>query len=66
MNEPNIYNLKLHETLDADDANLFTTVIRVPGGWMYRSYDKGCHILCAVFVPFNNEFQEHRQGGVHE
>ena len=36
---------------------LFTLALRVPGGWIYRSYDKGSNILSAVFVRFDNEFQ---------
>jgi len=34
-----------------EDGNLVTTRIVVPGGWMYRSYDKSANILGCVFVP---------------
>jgi hypothetical protein len=56
----NFYEMKLHDTFIAEgelNQNLFTTVLRVPGGWIYRSYDKGTQIMGAVFVPFDNEFQ---------
>jgi hypothetical protein len=52
-----VYEMRLHETIFAEDANLASTVLRVPGGWVYRSYDKSHNILGSVFVPFNNEFQ---------
>ena len=53
-----IYELILHEGAIAEDnQSLFTTVLRVPGGWMYRSFDKSHNILASVFVPFDNEFQ---------
>lgn len=56
------YELKLHQVFTtAENSNchdLFTSVMRVPGGWIYRSFDKGNKIMAAVFVPFNNEFQD--------
>jgi hypothetical protein len=54
----NLHEMKLHETIVAECDDLFTVVLRVPGGWMYRSYDKSHGILTSVFVPFDNEFQE--------
>lgn len=54
-----IYKLKLHETMiiEGDPTDfLFTTVMRVSGGWIYRSYDKGNKMLTAVFVEYNNEW----------
>ena len=47
----NIYQMKLHETLD--DLGLYS-ILRVPGGWIYL--DKSSNI--SVFVPFNNEFMD--------
>jgi hypothetical protein len=44
-------NMKAHEVIVVEDANLFTTALRVPHGWMYRSYDKSHNILTSVFVP---------------
>jgi hypothetical protein len=52
----NIYELKLHEILVIEDKYLLTTVLKVPGGWIYRSYDKENKILGSVFVPFNTEW----------
>lgn len=51
-----LYKMELHERLQFDDGGLFTCILRVPGGWIYRSYDKSHEILSSVFVPFNNEF----------
>jgi hypothetical protein len=33
------------------DGNLFITRIKVEGGWVYNSYDKGHGILGSCFVP---------------
>lgn len=56
-----LYEMKLSEILIIEDSNLFTTVLRVPGGWVYRSYDKGHQILSSVFVPFNKEFKKSKK-----
>ena len=55
-----IYDLKLNECVFAEDINgsLATSVMRVPGGWIYRCYDKGHSMMSATFVRFDNEFQE--------
>jgi len=53
-----IYYMGLHEILNIDGNSLSTTIIRVPGGWVYHSYDKSKNFLGMVFVPFNNEFQD--------
>lgn len=56
----NIYDLQINEVTVAEGdpkATLFTTVMRVPGGWIYRSVDKGTGIMGVAFVPFDNEFQ---------
>lgn len=45
-----IYDLKLHEILVVEDSSLFTTVMAVDGGWIYRSYDKSHNIFSMVFV----------------
>ncbi len=52
----NIYDLKLHEVLIVEDGSLFSTAMRVPGGFIYRSYDKSHQLLSCTFVPFDNEF----------
>ena len=52
-----IYKMNLHEIIViAEDSWLHTTVMRVPGGWVYRSYDKSNQMMAAVFVPWSNEF----------
>lgn len=58
----NIYNMELHEVIVSDEYfpnhNLYTTIMRVAGGRIYRSYDKSSNIMGMVFIPFNNEFNE--------
>ena len=56
-----IYELKLHEVSIVKDDSLFTKAIRVPGGWIYISFDKPNNIGTSVFIPFNNEFMEERK-----
>jgi hypothetical protein len=50
-----IYQLNLHEVIqvEVDDKYLFTTVMAVPGGWIYRSYDKSHSMMSCVFVPYS-------------
>ena len=55
-----IYTMKLHEVLELQDKDLATSVIRVPGGWIYRSCISNCAnieqlSLTSTFVPFNKE-----------
>lgn len=50
-NPKTIYDLDLHEVIVVEDSSLFTTVMAVDGGWIYRSLDKGNGLLSAVFVP---------------
>jgi hypothetical protein len=53
-----IYKMKLHECMiGIQDGSVFTSVLRVPGGWLYISVDKGHNIGTQTFVPLNNEFQ---------
>ena len=58
-----IYELELHETLEhfvsteIRDA-LAYCVIRVPGGWVYSTFDKSSKIGSSVFVPYDNEFDK--------
>jgi hypothetical protein len=55
VEQPQIYNLKLHEIcLASENAGLY--VIRVPGGWIYYFRWEG-EKKSAFFVPFHNEFQ---------
>lgn len=56
-----IYDLKLNETLpleQSQDPWFFTTVMKVPGGWFYRSYDKQHNIATGVFVPYNSKYNK--------
>lgn len=54
-----IYSMELHEFFMVGDVNdsLATTVLRVPGGWVYSQFDKSHNISSSVFVRFDNEFQ---------
>ena len=58
-----VYLLNLHEELSLyGDNDIQTKVIRVPGGWIYRteelipSEDEWL-VTSAVFVPYNEEFR---------
>lgn len=57
--EIDIYDMKLHEEAKIGEynpvADYTTNVMRVPGGWIYRSYDKSNGIMASSFVPFNAE-----------
>lgn len=46
-----LYSMKLHETIIINNGGVHIAIIRVPGGWVYRSGTDMC------FVPYNNEFQ---------
>lgn len=52
-----IYELKLHETIDIMKDNGFPDlkmqITRVPGGWIYNA---GAY-MNPVFVPYNEEFK---------
>ena len=45
-----IYNMKLHEEIGVGDY----TILRVPGGWIYKRIWEGC--ISIVFVPYSTEF----------
>jgi hypothetical protein len=50
----NLYNLKLHEDLSTDFG---ICIMRVPGGWIYDSWDKEKDCFKqGLFIPFNTEF----------
>ena len=47
-----IYNLELHDSCEIND---YTCVNRVPGGWIYESFDPNDtdqKAITAVFVPY--------------
>ena len=58
MKEKNIYELELHEETGIS-AYLYAT--RVPGGWIYSSYNGSSDMQVQVFVPFSNEFQNQNE-----
>lgn len=58
MKEKSIYDLKLHE--ETGISNYFYAT-RVPGGWIYSSYNGSSDMQFQVFVPFNNEFQNQNE-----
>lgn len=45
-----LYSMEFHEEYFVNDGTLFTTVMRVPGGWIYRMLDKSHNILSSNFV----------------
>ena len=54
MNDKDIYSLGLHERI-----NIYAgfDVVRVPGGWVYNTYDIDIKTGSSVFVPYENEFR---------
>lgn len=51
-----IYNMQLHSVMPIESSNMFTEIMRVPGGWIYRFFEN--NVYCgSIFVPFHNEFQ---------
>ena len=57
-----IYEMKLHEMIMVGKPTdiLATTVLRVPGGWIYSQFDKSHTMTASVFVRFDNEFQNNK------
>ena len=58
MKEKNIYELELHEETG---ISKYFYATRVPGGWIYSSYNGSSDMQFQVFVPFNNEFQNQNE-----
>jgi hypothetical protein len=59
-NKKSIYDLELHETMTVEglpNLTLYTSVMRVPGGWIYRSYYRTHNVMSNTFVPFDSGFQ---------
>ncbi|MTH14476.1 hypothetical protein [Flavobacterium sp. LC2016-01] len=65
--EQTIYNLQLHQSLtinisggEGDNRAAHTTVLRVPGGWVYTTKTQLGDILTqsSAFVPFIQEFKK--------
>jgi len=56
MENEELYEMELHEE---KQVTLGLYVIRVPGGWIYRSEasNNDNWTISTTFIPFNNEFQ---------
>lgn len=55
---PNIYTMKLHETLTTTEVARIE-IQRVPGGWIYTRYtETSPHwwSTSMIFVPYSDEF----------
>ena len=53
-----LYGMKLHECTELWKG---MEVVRVPGGWIYNSFNEngtGGYDQTCCFVPFNSEFKE--------
>ena len=53
-----LYDMKLHARIDLSNT---LDVIRVPGGWIYRTSIEngtGGYDLSTCFVPYDNGFDE--------
>ena len=52
----NLINMKLHQVID---LNEITSILRVPGGWIYiiETHNEGTlpHAMTSTFVPYNEE-----------
>ena len=57
MSKTAIYDMELHENQQIND---YTSVFRVPGGWLYRNTfwnEDSRTSVSTSFVPYNTEFQ---------
>ena len=58
MDQTDIHKMKLHDKFYLCPD---TTIIRVPGGWIYKFIQQNTHyqtsLINSVFVPFNAEFK---------
>lgn len=51
-----LYAMKLHDSVIVSSP--YMQVTRVPGGWLYLALNvNDIPNACAVFVPYDNEFQ---------
>ena len=57
MMEKTIYDLELHEIMEAKCGRTTFSITRVAGGWIYENIRLDRSAMTATFVPFNNEFQ---------
>ena len=59
MNEQwdQIYKMVLGQTLLFKGPALATSVLRVPGGWVFSQVDKHFNIGSSCFVPYSTEWQ---------
>lgn len=57
--EKDIYNLKLHETMDIENDTCIIKVMRVPGGWNYIYFSPSGKSMSVQNIAYdNNEFQD--------
>ena len=69
---PTLHEMDLHDSIEVTygwevvgpkDAMY---VVRVPGGWIYKTYytctARGTESMVQTFVPFSNEFKLENQG----
>ena len=55
MNDKDIYELKLHESISVNkDRNI---ILRVPNGWIYSFFIENTSTHQTCFVPYNEEFK---------
>jgi len=58
----NLYEMKLGDSVWVSEFE--SNVLRVPGGWLFRSSDGERDIYTSsTFVPFNNEFMKTSEQG---
>ncbi len=55
MESKSIYNMDLHEELTLPGCS-YQSITRVPGGWLYSTYDADSQTVASAFVPLNDEF----------
>ena len=63
-----LYSLKLHEIIEIKESktpNRTTYVMRVPGGWLYRTtrLTSSSVIMTETFVAYSDEFNAIRRNG---
>ena len=60
----NIFDLELNEGLEVLVSRLHITIIRVPGGWIYRTlFNNATNV---VFVPYCSDFKPEKINSVVE
>lgn len=58
LNGIDIYSMKLHEVISLKEHGHYTTIYRVPGGWIYNNFtEHEDYRISSVFVPYHEEFK---------